>query len=106
MTTKSAARRDQIQRKQAQRSAVLDAGREADHRRTQRRRIIMAAAVVVVLAGIVTATIRSPRQGPSVAPAARPFDPDTRLALRRTIKVQGRTTRTGSDRPGKRTEAP
>ena len=61
MTTKSAARRDQIHRAQAQRRAVLTAGHQADHRRNQRRRIIISAAVLVVLAGIVTAMMLSSR---------------------------------------------
>jgi peroxiredoxin len=61
MTTKSAARREQIHRSHAQRNAVLAAGRQADHRRTQRRRIIISAAIILVLAGIITAMMLSSR---------------------------------------------
>jgi len=61
MTTKSAARRDQIHRSHAHRKSVLAAAHDADHRRSQRRRIIISAAIVVVLAGIVTAMMLSSR---------------------------------------------
>ena len=72
MTTKSAARRDQIHRTQAQRKAVLTAGHQADHRRNRRRRIIITAAVVVVLAGIVTAMMLSSRPTSSATTRVAP----------------------------------